>query len=97
MMNVELSEETKRWIEQQVAMGVFPTPETAIEAAIRSYRAEGNGQHEDDLIDHEFIAYCERELEGKDVPSIEEVHAGTASIKDSMARVVIEEERSERF
>ncbi|MGZ3395268.1 MAG: hypothetical protein ACXWPK_14595, partial [Isosphaeraceae bacterium] len=49
----------------------------------------------DDLIDHEFVEYCARENDD-DVTS-EEVLEGTSSIKDSMARVIIEEERADRF
>lgn len=49
----------------------------------------------DDLIDHEFVAYCEREAD--DSVTLEEVRAATAKIKDSMARVIIEEERADRF
>lgn len=47
------------------------------------------------LIDRDAIAYCEREAD--DSITLEEVRAATPSIKDSMARVVIEEERAERF
>jgi hypothetical protein len=49
----------------------------------------------EDLIDYEAIASCEREAD--DSISLEEVRAATSKIKDSMARVVIEEERAERF
>ncbi|QEH39070.1 hypothetical protein OJF2_76820 [Aquisphaera giovannonii] len=49
----------------------------------------------DDLIDHDAIAYCEREAD--DRITLDQVRAATSSIKDSMARVVIEEERAERF
>ena len=49
----------------------------------------------EDLIDHDAIAYCEREAD--DTITLEEVRAATAKIQDSMARVVIEEERAERF
>ena len=49
----------------------------------------------DDLIDHEFVAYCEREAD--DSVTLEEVRAATSKIKDSMARVIIEEERADRF
>lgn len=49
----------------------------------------------DYLIDHEFVAYCEREAD--DSVTLEEVRAATAKIKDSMARVIIEEERANRF
>jgi hypothetical protein len=51
----------------------------------------------EDLIDDEAVESCAREVEGKEVPSLEEVRAATSKIKDSMARVVIEEERAERF
>ncbi len=49
----------------------------------------------DHLIDYDAIAYCEREAD--DSITLDEVRAATSSIKDSMARVVIEEERAERF
>ncbi len=49
----------------------------------------------DDLIDHDAIAYCEREAD--DTITLEEVRAATAKIQGSMARAVIEEERAERF
>lgn len=49
----------------------------------------------DYLLDHDAVVYCEREAD--DSITLEEVRAGTSSIKDSMARVVIEEERAERF
>ena len=45
----------------------------------------------EDLIDHEAIRSCARELEGKDVPSIEEVRRLLAKIPGSMAHAVIEE------
>jgi hypothetical protein len=49
----------------------------------------------EDFIDHDAIALCEREAD--DSITLEEVRAATSKIKDSMARVVIEEERAERF
>jgi hypothetical protein len=49
----------------------------------------------EDLIDDEAIASCEPEAD--DGVSLEEVRAATSTIKDSMARVVIEDERAERF
>ncbi len=49
----------------------------------------------EDLIDYEAIASCEEEAD--DTITLEQVRAGTSKIKDSMARVVIEEERAERF
>ncbi|HZW33970.1 MAG TPA: hypothetical protein VFF52_24820 [Isosphaeraceae bacterium] len=49
----------------------------------------------EDLIDYEAIASCENEAD--DSISLEDVRAVTAKIQDSMARVVIEEERADRF
>ena len=49
----------------------------------------------EDLIDYDAIAYCEKEAD--DNITLEEVRAASSKIKDSMARVVIEEERAERF
>ena len=46
-------------------------------------------------MDYEAIASCEKEAD--DSVSLEEIRAATSRIKDSMARVVIEEERAERF
>jgi hypothetical protein len=50
----------------------------------------------EDLIDYDAIESCAREVEGKDVPSIEEVRAALSKIRGSMAQVVIEE-REDRF
>jgi hypothetical protein len=49
----------------------------------------------EDLIDDEAIASCETEAD--DSITLEAVRAATSRIKDSMARVVLEEERAERF
>jgi hypothetical protein len=57
--------------------------------------ANGANLSLEDLIDWEAIASCAKEAD--DSITLEEVRAATAKIKDSMARVVIEEERAERF
>ena len=49
----------------------------------------------EDLIDHEAILSCVKEAD--DRISLAQVRAGTSTIRDSMARVVIEEERAERI
>ena len=48
-----------------------------------------------DLVDWEAIESCAREIEGQNVPSIEEVRQRLAKIPGSMAQAVIEE-REER-
>jgi hypothetical protein len=61
----------------------------------RDEAADGATAVLNDLIDYEAIASCEREAD--DSITLEEVRAATSKIKDSMARVVSEEERVERF
>jgi hypothetical protein len=48
------------------------------------------------LIDHEFVAECERETEGKDIPTIEEVRQMLSKIPGSLAQEIIAE-REDRF
>jgi hypothetical protein len=76
-----------------------------LQEAIRRFRqADQDGHRADDtqnatlqqVIDWEVIEWCVREVEGKDVPSIEEVRRMLAKIPGSMAQAVIEE-REERF
>ena len=50
----------------------------------------------DALIDHEFVADCEREIEGKDIPTIEEVRQRLSRIPGSLAQEIIAE-REDRF
>jgi len=66
-------------------------PETGPEGS-----ANGGSLTLDDLIDWEAIESCAREVEGQDVPSIEEVRQRLAKIPGSMAQAVIEE-IEERF
>ena len=56
---------------------------------------DGPTSTSDDLIDWEAIASCAREVQGKDVPSIEEIRRMLSKIPGSMAQAVIEE-REER-
>ena len=48
------------------------------------------------LIDHEFVAECEREIEGKAIPTIEEVRLMLSKIPGSLAQEIIAE-REDRF
>jgi hypothetical protein len=49
----------------------------------------------EDVIDREFVAYCESE--GDEGVTPDEVLEATSTIEDSMARVILDEERAERF
>lgn len=49
----------------------------------------------DELLDREFLAYCDREAD--DTVTLEQVLQTTSKIEDSMARILIDEARAERF
>jgi hypothetical protein len=88
----------ERLLKRKVDAGVYPSEEALVEAALARFLAdelEPARDPFDELIDHDFVAYCEREAD--DSATLEEVRAATSKIKDSMARVIIEEERAERF
>jgi putative addiction module CopG family antidote len=104
-MNVSLTNDLHNFVRQKVESGEFPSEEAVLQEAVRRFRqADQNGNHADDaekptlqqLIDWEAIESCARELEGKDIPPIEEVRRMLAKIPGSMAQAVIEE-REERF
>ena len=93
-MNVSLTDELKDFVQKKVHNGAFPSEEAVLQEAVRRLRTEDATP--DDLIDWEAIESCSREVEGKDVPSIEEVRQRLSKIPGSIAQAVIEE-REERF
>jgi Arc/MetJ-type ribon-helix-helix transcriptional regulator len=104
-VNVSLTEDLRDFVRQKVESGQFPSEDAVLQEAVRRFRQEDQyGCRPDDgkrsmpehLIDYEAIAYCAREIEGKDVPSIEEVRRILAKVPGSMAQAVIEE-REDRF
>jgi Arc/MetJ-type ribon-helix-helix transcriptional regulator len=103
-MNVILTDEMRSFVRKKVESGAFPSEEAVLQEAVRRFKQEDqpggdvdNGEEsaEEDLIDYEAIASCEKEAD--DSITLEAVRVGTSKIKDAMARVVIEEERAERF
>jgi hypothetical protein len=106
-MDISISSDLERLLERKVEAGLYPTREAAVEAALLRFLADDEQDAPktrdepaprdafDELIDHEFVAYCEREAD--DSVTLEEVRAATSKIEDSMARVIIEEERADRF
>ena len=97
-MNVSLSSDLLDFVRKKVESGDFPSEEAVLQEAVRRFQQNdqsGPGSDEkamaEDLIDYEAINCCARELEGKDVPSIEEVRRFLAKIPGSMAQAVIEE------
>jgi Arc/MetJ-type ribon-helix-helix transcriptional regulator len=103
-MNVTLTDEMKYFVQKKVESGAFPSEEADLQEAVRRFRQEdqagghadnGEKSTEEDLIDYDAITSCEKEAD--DSITLEAVRIATSKIKDSMARVVIEEERAERF
>ena len=103
-MNVSLTDELKSFVQQKVASGAFPSEEAVLLEAVRRFRQEDQNGPPDraanrhmlsDLIDYDAITSCEKMAD--EGVTLAEVRTATAKIKDSMARVVIEEERAERF
>jgi Arc/MetJ-type ribon-helix-helix transcriptional regulator len=97
-MNVSLSNDLRDFVRKKVESGDFASEEAVLQEAVRRFQQgdqPGPGSDEkamaEDLIDYEAIKYCARELEGKDVPSIDEVRRFLAKIPGSMAQAVIEE------
>ncbi len=104
-MNVTLTSDLRDFIRRKVASGEFPCEEAVLQEAVRRFRQEdqnGCSAHDaekaklDDLIDHEAIETCARNVEGKDLPSIEEVRRILSKIPGSTAQAVIED-REDRF
>ena len=99
-MNVSLTDELKDFVQKKIETRQYPSEEAVIEAALKRLRDQESEKGKsvptlDDLIDHEFVEYCARE--NNDDVTLEEVLEGTSSIKDFMARVIIEEEGADRF
>jgi putative addiction module CopG family antidote len=99
-MTVSLTDELKDFVKKKIESGQYPSEEAVIEAALKRLRDQEDESRRtmstvDDLIHHDFVEYCAREAD--DGVTLDEVLEATSTIKDSMARVIIEEERAERF
>jgi putative addiction module CopG family antidote len=99
-MNVSLTDELKEFVQKKIQSGQYRSEEAVIEAALKRLRDQEDETRKtvptvDELIDQEFVEYCAREAD--DGVNLEEVLEATSAIKDSMARVIIEEERADRF
>ncbi len=99
-MNISLTDELKEFVQRKIEDGQYPSEAAVIEAAVQRFRDQENGSSNtvptiDDLIDHEFVEYCAREADEN--VTMDEVLEATSTINDSMARVIIEEERADRF
>ena len=96
-MNVSLTDDLRAFVRNKVESGPFPSEEAVLLEALQRFREDADpaGIGTEDLADGEAGAACARRVEGREVPSIEEVRRGLAGIAGSMAKAVIEE-RGER-
>ena len=97
-MNVSLTDELKDFVQRKIEDGQYSSEQAVIEAALKRLRDQDENRKTmpglDDFIDHEFVEYCAREAD--DGVTLDEVLEATSAIKDSMTRVIIEEERADR-
>jgi putative addiction module CopG family antidote len=93
-MEVSLTETLKEFVRTKVQSGEFSSEEAVVEAALRRLQ-DLESPALDGLIDHEFVAFCDRE--GDENVTLEEVLRATSEIPGSMAQFLIDEERAERF
>jgi putative addiction module CopG family antidote len=93
-MDVTLNRDLEGFVRDKVRSGQFRSEDAVIEAALARLRSEETPGLEA-MIDHEFEAYCARE--GDDRISLEEVLEATAEIPGSMAQVIVDDERADRF
>lgn len=99
-MNITLTDELKDFVRKKIETGQYLSEEAVVEVALKRLRDQEDESRNtratlDDLIDHEFEEYSAREAD--DEVNLEEILEATSAIKDSMARVIIEEERADRF
>ena len=102
-INIELGPDEERALSQRARGSgrnlteyVHQILQEHIRATVQDERAVATPPTPDDLIDYEAIASCARAIEGKAVPSLDEVRRMLATIPGSMAQAVIEE-REDRY
>jgi putative addiction module CopG family antidote len=93
-MNVSLPHDLESFVRRKVQSGEFPSDEAVVRAALKRLQ-ECETQPLQSIIDHEFVEFCDRE--GDDNVTLDEVLRATSTIPGSMAQVIIEEERADRF
>ena len=97
-VQIELTPDEERLLWERARL-TGPDPVQYARRIIQERIAPTNGSEAivDDLIDHEFVAHCAREAEGrKDIPTIEEARSILAKVPGSLAQDIIEA-REDRF
>jgi hypothetical protein len=90
---IELTPDEERLLREQARL-CGRDPAQYAHDIIRGHvsRAEGSASAVESLLDHDSLAYCEREAD--DHVTLKQVLKATSKIQDSMARVIMEEERA---
>lgn len=94
-MNITISNALKRWVEDKVDSGQYPSEEAVVVAALVNLQGQEASPALEDLVDLDFVAYCARE--GDENVTLEEARRATSKVPGSMAEAIIEDERADRF
>lgn len=93
-MQLSMRDDLREFVRTKVQSGEFASEGAVVEAALLLLRRQDVAKL-DNLIDHDFIAYCNRE--GEDDVSLDQAFKATSRIPGSMADEVIQVERADRF
>ena len=94
-IHIELNPDEERALMEQARLSGLD-PSRFVREIVRGHvtRSHGTASLPESLLDHDFLAYCDREAE--DDVTLEEVLKATSKIQDSMTRVIVEDERADR-
>jgi Arc/MetJ-type ribon-helix-helix transcriptional regulator len=84
-MNVPVRADLKKWIEDEVESGHYPSEEAAVNLAIEKLRGQRKRKIED-LIDHEVMQRARRE--GDESITFEEIRAMTSKDSTSWSETI---------
>lgn len=97
-MNIPAAAEFFHLLREKVESGEYPSAEAVWREAMRRFQqaeeerpVTGAEAMPADPIDHATIAYCAREIQGKDIPSLEEVRRILSKVSGSLSEAVAEE------
>jgi hypothetical protein len=93
-IHIELEADEERALREHARLSGRNVADYVLGIVHEHIKATDEALNFDQLLDHEAVASSARDAD--DSITLDQVRAGTSTIKDSMARVVIEDERAER-
>jgi len=93
-IRIELEADEERALQEHARLSGRNVADYVLDIVHEHIKATDESLNVDHVLDHEAVASSAGDAD--DSITLDQVRAGTATIKDSMARVVIEEERAER-